>query len=242
MVMRQLVLAIFSIFFNQMAHGAYFSIKFHEESDVYLERGQFKVRSIIEPKSIVSSVVEADIAAINNLIRQVPVPSDSSVPAVRQSLQGFDAEELAKMEKRMKQDKRTSLKIALASGFLARWATPTIISISLPAHAQTSDCSPVNATLYEGFIASNIGCAVGSPNRLTFDLLNNSGADLTFTLLDSSDGSLTHISPSLPFELAVGESISIEIESTTDCSELSRVGYSVQDAECGGFVPIELTT
>ena len=156
--MRLVVLFICSILFNQIAHGAYLSIKFHEESNVHLERGQFRIRSIIEPKSIVSSSAQAEIASINNLIRQVPVPSDSTIPAVRQSLQGFDAEELEQWKQTAEEYWKEELedlstfyavnidkKSVLADAFMALENTSIIESIEFvtdPVPSQSSTPTP----------------------------------------------------------------------------------------------------
>ena len=135
----------------------------------------------------------------------------------------------------MKQDKRSSLKLALAGSFLARWSTPSIIAVSLPAHAQTTLCDPVDAISYEGFLPSNVQCVVGNPNRVTFDLLNSGAPNLTFTGLDASEGIRTHISPSLPFDIAFDETVSIVIESTLDsvanCPDLRLITYLVENDE-----------
>ena len=145
----------------------------------------------------------------------------------------------------MKQDKRTSIKLALAGGFLSRWATPSILAISLPAHAQTTLCDPVDAISYDGFLPSNVQCVVGNPNRATFDLLNIGAPNLTFIGLDASEGTRVHISPPLPFDIANGETVSIVVESTLDsvanCPDLRVIHYLVEnDDGCGGFVGIVL--
>lgn len=146
----------------------------------------------------------------------------------------------------MKQDKRKSLKLALATSVLSRWATPSIMAVStLPAHAQTSICDPRDPIVYEGFIPSNIQCVVGSPNRVTFDLLNNDVSTLTFNVLDVSDGSQIHISPPLPFNLAFGETVGVVVESSQNnvdnCPNLQFLTYLVGNEDgCVGVVPINL--
>lgn len=145
----------------------------------------------------------------------------------------------------MKQDKRTSLKLALAGGFLSRWSTPSIIAVSLPVHARASLCDPVDAIFYEGFLPSNIQCVLGNPNRATFDLTNTNGPNLTFTRLDVSDGTRTHIGPPLPFDMANGETVSFVVESTLDsvanCPDLRVITYLVEnEAGCSGAVGTSL--
>ena len=70
-----------------------------------------------------------------------------------------------------------------------------------------------------------------------FDLHNSGAPNLTFTGLDASEGTRVHTSPSLPFDRAFEETVSIVVESTLDsvanCPDLRVITYLVENDEGG---------
>ena len=141
----------------------------------------------------------------------------------------------------MKQDKRRSLKLAVASfSTISFWTTPMVIAVSLPAHAQVSLCDPVDAGLYDSEV-TNVQCIPDSPNRVSFDIQHNYGYDLTIRALGFSTTVRNHISPNLPFVMTSGSTTNFVVESTLDnitgCPDLSGFGYLADGGNCFGFLP-----